>query len=416
MGIFGKFFKKQSEPTKPEQQKTDTQVENIEAWIKSLNSEKINSVLSELNSVWKDLVSEIVRLQSSISVLEKAKFEPTDKTYAPINMIKDRFTTKSKLLNKIPRSIGDNFSSIKSAYNEASKLISEFKEADIKQAHVVSVYFKKEAEQIIKSLKTVDTLLSHFDKKLNSEGLVLQFVEDISNKSETIKQLKSSIIDLEGGKLGLEKDANDIKTVLEKQKSELAKINSDERWEELKKIKEEAVIVESGINQIEHSISEDISSISRPIKKILHESESSVKIELPENIEDIDLVYSAFNTVDNVLSKNKISLKETEIEKLDNIRKKIKSGALEQAKKSYESLVLRKRNIETSKAKVVVIEELKTQKEQEIKSAEALLTKLNTEAEKTNKDLLRAKDEIEKLKKEIKTVVVEEFNVELDIV
>ncbi|HLD56963.1 MAG TPA: hypothetical protein VJA47_01575, partial [archaeon] len=381
MGLFGKLFKKQPEIAEHKQpEKAELKSENLVDWIKSSNSEKIKSVLTELSGLWKELLDQTHSLQSSISVLEKAKFEPNDKMYAPINMIKDRFVTKSKLLNKIPKSIPENFASIKSTYSEASKHLSEFKEADIKQVHVVSVYFKKEAEQIIKTLKNVDHILSVFDKKLNSEGLVLEVVENIENKTQTIEQLKNQKEKSEKERSQLLKQQDGLDSLLLKQKTELEKINSDERWDKLNESREWIKKVDDEINKIKYSVKEEISSLKRPIKKVLHESE--MKSDLPEDIEGLDVVCSTFNAADKILEKKSVELKGVELEKLNNFRNKINSGHFEEIKKSYQKLGSQKTELESAYNKLVNVELEKRAIEQKIKEIEIDIEKLKSEDQK----------------------------------
>ncbi len=412
MGFFG-LFKKPSPVAQTQVDKKEIKINQFGDWLEQSNSEKIKSILTDLSSIWKELLSQIYSLQSSISFLEKARFEPNDRMYAPINMIKDRFVTKSKLLSKIPKSTPEKFSEIKSTYIEASKLLSDFKEADVKQAHVISVYFKKEAEQIVKTLKSIDNLLSVFEKKLNSDGQLLQVVEEISGKVESVKKLKNDITALEKNKADLTDQIEKCKTDLEKKKIELNNISRDSGWSELEKAKQDLEKTDSEIQKIKHSMIEDLSSIKRPVKKILHESES--KNELPEDIENLDSIYSTFNMIDSVLSKHKIDLKGTELEKLNQFRNKLASGELEKSRKEYTQLNLKKIELKNNYNKFGEIEILKKEAEHSVKETEVNLEKLRLELEKAEKEKVKSDQEVEKLKKEIEKTVLEKLNLEVII-
>ncbi len=417
MGILGNLFKKTpQQATDLKHEKAELKLEALVNWLVETNEQKVNSVSKELSDIWSEMINQIYSLQSAISLLEKAKFEPNDRMYAPINMIKDRFINKSKLLNKVPRSIPESFSDIKSTHLETSKLISEIKEADIKQAHVISVYFKKETEQIIKALKNIDKTLGDFDKKLNSDGIILQTIETITKKIDSIKQRENitdrTAMEINKIKKQIEKTKND----LEKQNAELDEINNDIRWSGIKKIVEELGKIDDEMNRILYSVREDISSVKRPIKKILHDAEGQVKTELPEDMESLDSIYSTFNMVDNILSKSKIDLKGTELEKLNQVRNKIKSGELENSKKLYRSLDLKRNGLENNRTKMGNIEVLKKEKEHEIKNMELLLDKLVSEEDALEKERLKSKEEIEKLKDEIRNIASEKLNVELEII
>ncbi len=417
MGILGNLFKKNPQQAVDlKQEKIELSPEAIVNWLLETNKQRIISVSKELSEVWSEMINQIYSLQSAISLLEKAKFEPNDRMYAPINMIKDRFINKSKLLNKVPRSIPESFSDIKSTHLETSKLISEIKEADIKQAHVISVYFKKETENIIKALKNIDKALGDFDKKLKSDGDILEMVEFVNKKAVSIKQMERDVENKETEMIDAKKQIEKAKNELEKQKAELGKIEGDSRWSEIKKIGDEIDKIEDQMAKISYSVKEDISSVKRPIKKILHDAQSQIKTELPEDIENLDMIYSTFNMVDNVLSKSKIDLKGTELEKLNHVRNKIKSGEFEESKKKFHSLGLKRKDLGVNRAKIGNIEALKKQKEQEIKNTEVLLEKLVSEEDTLKKEELKSKEEIGKLKEEIKKIVLEKLNVQLKII
>jgi len=276
MSFLGKLFKK----TVTQQQdkhittKLELNIDNLVDWLKTSNSVKLEHLSHELEEMWRQITDSIASLQKSIKSLEKVKFEPNDKTYAAVNMSKDLFTKKSQFLNKVPKSIGSKFSDAETAYNVTLSLVSELKEANIKQAYIISNYFKKEADEMIRVLKQLDTLLANFDKKLKSDGEVLKLVEQISTKVQNHSNLRRKLACLQKDSEFVNQDIEKQKNILNSLNVDMEKIGSDKRWADLDIIKKEIFSLNSDLQKLKSSFNEDISSIRKPIKKILHDSQN----------------------------------------------------------------------------------------------------------------------------------------------
>ena len=159
---------------------------------------------------------------------------------------------------------------------------------------------------------------------------------------------------------------------------------------------------------------EEISSLKRPIKKVLHESE--MKSDLPEDIEGLDVVCSTFNAADKILEKKSVELKGVELEKLNNFRNKINSGHFEEIKKSYQKLGSQKTELESAYNKLVNVELEKRAIEQKIKEIEIDIEKLKSEDQKLEREKLRNEQGIESLKSEMEKLVLEKFGITLKVV
>ncbi len=412
MGIFGLFKKKVSEEQK--QEKVELRIENLVDWITKSNAQKINSVLSELNVLWNEISRQISIFQSSVSVLEKAKFEPNDRMYAPINMIKDSFTKKAKTLNKMPKSIGKDFSSIKSAYTDAVKTLSNLKDTDTKQAYVISIYFKKEADDAIKALKNIDNLLSTFDKKLNSEGQVLELVESVTNKTKRFFELEKQLKEAQKTKGEAENETVKKEKDIEKLNQELEKINSDKGWEELNKTNKELNDLKTNSGKIKHSFREELSSINRPLKKVSHASETRFQID-DIDIENTEAVYSTANMIDNILSKNQINLKASELEKINDFKEKVKSGLFEEYKKDYNNLIKKTQDLESKLLIFQDLEKAKLHAEKKLEDNKTVLEKLKEEIKSLNTEEEKTKKDAENIKLEIKDQILQKLGVEIKI-
>ena len=380
MGILKSIFKKPviENPNKPE--KTEIRMEDLSDWVKKSNQEKLSSIISEIEGIWKELDSYVSQLKSSVKDLEKASFEKADKTYAVVNMTKDLFVKKYQILNKIPPSIKTyNFENVQLAYNSSQQILKEINEANSKQVYVISTYFKKESERIVKFMKTLGKILSDFDKKMGSDWTLFSFIGELDSKIALYKNLEEKSKNAEKEIMEISMEINKLNSEADSQRLEMKKILSDVLWIKLEGSSRQIQEIESEIQKIKSSILEDFSSISRPIKKVLHEANltkeqrSILSQELdPENINQ---AYSIFNEAQKVLSENKVVLKESESEKLDYIKSKIKSGEFENAQKILAGLIQRKKALDIENIDNIKIEEKRKEKENAINSIEKDLEK-----------------------------------------
>src|SRR3989344_3856904 len=110
MGFLARLFKKEParQESKSQAVKVELKLEDLLKWVNDSNSVKIEHLKHELSELWKEVLRQVSDLQSAI---------------------KDLFTKKSQLLNKIPKSTGSRHSQMKEAHTTTAGIISDIKEA-----------------------------------------------------------------------------------------------------------------------------------------------------------------------------------------------------------------------------------------------------------------------------------------------
>ena len=422
MGILSKLFKKTSQESKistPENP-ADIKLENIVGWIESSNSVKIEHTRGQLEDLWADVVNNVSSLQSAIKNLEKAKFEPTDRTYAAINMTKDTFAKKSTSLNKIPKSFGRKFSEIESAYKSAFGILSDFKDANMKQGYIISNYFKEEAGQMVKILKRIEQGLSEMEKIIHGEGKILELVELASIRIHKCKEIDERLIELENNTANLSDSISKMVGETKSLNDDLKKLLDGGEWGKFQEAKTKLQEIEQSIEKVKYDFSDFVSALNRPIKKILHDGESLKLTKEQKNvlsseidIENLDKLNQAVGLIDSLASENKINLKIDEAEKISKLKRSITSD-LSDLKEKYGRLIDERKSAESFLAEKNGIEKQKKQKELKIMSIESEISKSIFErdsllGEKNKRDAEKA-SQIQEFKKMISETLGKEIN------
>ena len=422
MGFLARLFKKEParQESKSQAVKVELKLEDLLKWINDSNSVKIEHLKHELSELWKEVLRQVSDLQSAIKDLQNVKFEPNDKTYAAVNMSKDLFTKKSQLLNKIPKSTGSRHSQMKEAHTTTAGIISDVKEANYKQAYIISNYFKKEADQIIRILKNVDNLLVSFDKKLNSDGEILKVTEEVENKLDEHNNVFNDLAETETSLCYFYGEIEKQKNLLSSLNSDLEKINADSLWTEMDAVRKQASSLDSELQKLRYAFNEEISSVRKPLKKVLHDADS-LKIRKEDKtilsqeleIETMESSAPLLKAVDSILT-NSVDLKSAELAKINSLRTKITSGELDGLRNKYNKLLAEKMEKE-SELGSFELEKLKQKKEAQINEAEDRLYKLKKEEDHIEKQKTLFQNQMEKALNEIKSLILEKLNKEITL-
>lgn len=422
MGLF-KLFKKQPENVGMESNEdVEVRFDNLIDWLKTSNSEKISSMMAGLSNLWADFQGELSVLQAAIRALEKVEFEPEDKTYAVINMTKDMFTKKSQLLGKVPKHLGQEFSDARTAYSEALQIISGIKEANAKQAYIISNYFKREADQIIKSMKNIDQILGAFKEKMDSEGSILFLIDDLSKEMPEYRDFSARLNDIGKAELEMSMEINRGNSELDSRKAMLGKIKSGKSWEELQQVKNDLETISSEIVKAAYGFSEVISEIKRPVKKIIHEhgilglTKEQVKILSSDiGIEEAGKVDSVLAILENCLSKNKTALKAAEIEKINSFRANVASGEFKRKREIYDTLLGKKAFLEEKYKSLAGVEKEKEKIESEIGELDKGIERAKIEAGKLKIEAGKTASEVEAKRSKIASMVSQKIGKQISI-
>ncbi len=423
MGFLDKIFKKQppAEEKKPAS-KIELDIGGIAGWLSESNKTKIDSFVREISELWQEMQKNISGLQASLKSLEKAQFEPQDKTYAAINMTKDAFVKKSRILSKIPKAAGSQYSEITKAHKELANIIAEVKEARIKEGYVIPRYFKKEAENLVASLKNIESLVFLINKKTSSEGKLLKDIEDISSKINDIRNLKEKLKVTEKSALEVALETNKLRASLESQKSESEKILSDKKWSDLIQTKQELEAIDAEMKKIKSGLNQDISSIRRPLKKILYDTEKTELTKDQKNIlyseseiDDIDLMCTTMSSIAGIVYKAGSNLKETDTNKLETLKAMLESGRLKTIREKTRTLMEQRGALENRRLSLVYIETVKKENMERLNEIEADILKSQKEAGKIEEDKENLSKEIGDKESALGKFILDSFGTEVVI-
>ncbi len=425
MGILTKLFKKSSkqEPVQAIPGKlADVSMENLVNWIESSNSVKIDHTRGQLEDLWSDVLNQVSALQLAIKMLEKAKFEPTDKTYAAINMTKDTFAKKSVGLNKIPKYLGRKFSEITLAYTATLGIISELKEANMKQAYIISNYFKTEAGQMLKILKLIDQKLSEIEKIMKSDGKILELIESASAKSDECRKINERLVIVEKSVADISDSIAKMSTETRSLKEDINRLLEGNEWEKLQSAINRSQEIDQSIERVKYDFGEFVSALNRPLKKVLHDADSlkltkeqKSMLSSDADIENPEKLYNVISLIDSLSSENKINLKIDEVEKMSKLKNSITSD-LGDLKEKYMMLVSEKKSAEFIQAENTGIEKQKKEKELKLMSIESEFSKSIFERDILLGEKKRLEQEKEKQKKELQKFVLEILGKEICLV
>ncbi|MBN2102080.1 MAG: hypothetical protein JW716_04385 [Candidatus Aenigmarchaeota archaeon] len=404
MGFFDVFRKREEEKT-PELTEEETTFEGIMEAVQSKLADGIENSMKEIEKINDNIEAQLKEVKKAAEKMRDTYFEKTDKTYTRINMVKDAWLKKFIASVDSQRKLAETTID---SINEYTKNMTEFiggaNTTNLRQNYILSNYFKDSMKNIVSSMGEINKQLASLREltkeksALRIRGDVNKMINDINRK---IKDSEECLVNV--GKMKKElKHLDEMEAEREKNLSDLAEGTEMQRLLSLEKNIAET---EKEAISIKMNLSEELSTMNRPLKKIKHGSEAGEARVISEFLGspvDVCLSDGGENKVENVIrivakhEKDKeVGLAEKDAKKIASFAEKIKSGEVRKIKDKYIKML---KSLEEMKKEIKAIETVRKRKS----SIETDIETMKSEKEKVGKELKRNGEEAENLKKEIK--------------
>ena len=382
--------------------------------VESFYGSRLSSKISQAELSSKQLQEELSSLFTTLptAALEKAKFNPNDRTYAAVNMAKDSYVARVKAVKNASPQPSNGYTSILDFKKSCTKSLDELKNASPKQSMSVSNYFSKESTPLVAHIKKISEALSRLESFLSSEGKPLEFMSSLSGLKEEHSSLSKRLGELSEKDQSLVNEAASRESELKKEKEALASLLSSNEWEELDALQEQVSKLENNIFTKEHAITGELSPLKRPLKKAKHALgkqpfvdnfiSSPLKAFMSESGEQA--LGNILALIQGLLKEKKMTIKSSEKEKLDQLQERLESGGLGKLKTEHSTL-LRQKDSATSALKTSTLPAKKQVMESSITFLETRLAESKKEASLATRQKASAQQEIEAKKKEIQELI-----------
>ncbi len=423
--VFGFFRKRKEEKPVAGETKSIT-LDSVRGWIERKISGRISEIDTKAKKTYSQINKRFSDIRDSMDSLENASFEVQNKTYAPVNMVKNLFIKRShSLFGNQPRMTENpDYPELEKFHSDSLKFLGNLKKLSPKQAILISNYFKKEAAAIFKAISDAEKELGEFNTFLKNDAKIKKSAEDALKLLEEQEKRKKQVIFLEKRKGEMELKFNVLQKSEKGKKIELSGIMKSDEWEGMEELENEIKDSEIKLSGLRSNISQKLSCVARPFKKLEYMTSSDYTVSDEERKVLGGFISAPFDEfiknegelrlkellgiINTMANEKRISLKQKDYEKvLELIRnmdtvmpwlkeKYIKLSKDLQSKKErfetkYSDILERKRDIEkflneTEEKKRFITSEIKKM-EQEKKKIQKDITEGKTKLEKKLSDI-----------------------------
>jgi hypothetical protein len=437
MGVFGflrKGGKKAEKPrdsnpvngdTQPvEEALVEVKLDDVMKAIEGTVSSRLTEELKKAAGLYGEISHGLEEARKHAAELEKKKFESGDKTYAVVNMTKDHYVKRANsLISGAPRINNFNFEET-SAYCEGTKkILNELLNIPPKQAILLTRYFKKESSKLITTLKQTEAAFSEMEMLLNSSMLgfysaanrSLVEVWQMIYKSEEMEDAVSKI----NAKIGAKK------AELSGKENAAKEYVSGEESRAFVALDEEIRKLESERMELGNVISDRLSAIKRPLKKLEHAAsgqgeKDKEKLSLYSRMSHSPMKVLMQEQGDALLLEalakiREVGLKDEERELVEEMIKKIELGYLSELTDKYKWLETeveaKKKEFEKSH-----VPEKQRKHDKEIEAVNREISELGKEAERISKNRAELSEKIRSSMESLEHMILKEAKLRIVIV
>ncbi len=435
MGFFG-FLKKEKKPEvveTPSEEVSKVGISEIQEWFEKSFKDDIDKSKSQGRDLYQDVMNSFLDVRDAFHVLESTKFDGRERIHAAANMIKNSFVKKTypmiANIERISREVNINYSGLDSFRADASKTLKDLKSTTPKQAVLISRYFKKQSEPIVVKMKETGEKIDALKKWLD-EDVILRLADDVKNKMKEqlsdVEQLKS----LEKRKEEIKKEIKSLKDKKQERESGFLEILKGKEWEEFNTMGKELKNVKNEILKIEYELTNELSPMKRPLKKLEHllkkqdilfNHKGFLRGFLQDPFESVktkngeDSLRRFLFTMNKMVHDRKIDLKEKEREKLDSLLEKM-ARDIPEMKRKYKELMDTKEHMEKTLEELSSIVKDKKEFENEIEGYSKDISEMENEAKSIVREQEKLKERIEKERKDLEKLILKDTGREVEIV
>jgi len=328
---------------KKELEKAEVTLESLNNWFE----EKSEPITDETNKNIKLKFDELNVLlntfKRNIEDLEKAEIKEQDKIQNKVKQVvlgnRENYVKKlNQFLNliKVPNEI--SYETAVAFYSIMDKELNEFSKNTVKTFYTVQHLFADEVEQLAKSIKRMDNLISDIKNTIEDEKIskVGEIKEEIQKFKDTKSKKEQLILRLNEQKTKLERLEKDkVKT-----QNEIYRLEKGEEYLDYLAMKERIDGLGKSISDLKTEVIQLFSPLSASLKKF-------ERITL--NNEELVKRYSE-NPVNALFADKELKI----IGLLQNMEKNILSGSLEIRDKKKEKVIERIKSIQQDKLNQII--------------------------------------------------------------
>ncbi len=421
MGIFDIFKKKKEQEQAPEQapEKTEVHIDEVSDWVNQTLAGKIKDKHERANELYSGIMKGFQRIKESADILESAKFESPDKLGPVVNMTKELFV---KRIHTLVSGIQDfngkpvDFNILKQFMEAAEEALADMSSITPKQAYLLSTYFSKDSSAVIERIKETQENVSILKEFLEAEGETIQLAHSIKSKKDQQSILKMRLSTVEKEEGGIQMRIKDLRNKTEKHLAEIDSIVKGHEYAEYNSIGEQLEKNRRAISALKDHITDEISSVQRPLKKLEYLVSKNYPILKEQEIALESMINRPFEAIMKCEEKQirevllitrkaameeKVSLKDSEKQKIDDLASRLdtdvrslkydynekveETKVLERERSRYEWAIERKAHLENSIRRNL----------DEIASLEKVLNASAQDKESIRKEMERQKQELE---------------------
>jgi len=404
MGFFDVFKKKEAEepPEVAEEQITfDKIMEDVQTKLET----DIENSMKEIEKISVDIDAQLKEVKKSAEKMRDTYFEKTDKTYTRINMVKDVWIKKFMASIDSQRKLGEiTAESIGEYIQNMNKVLGGANTKDLRQNYILSNYFKASMKNIVSNMAKINKYLESM-KDLTKEKSALKIKGDVNKMIDEISQkIKNEDECLENVEK-MNKELKHLEEMKKEREKNLSDLKNGTEMKRLEALEKNMIDTEREASSMKLRLSEELSTMNRPLKKIKYNAESNEARIISEFLSspvDVCLSAGGEQKVENIIrivaryeNDKDMGLADKDAKKIASFAEKIKSGELKGIKEKYKSML---DSLENMEKEIKSLEAVKKRKD----SIKNDIETIKSEKEKVEKELKRNKDESEKLTKEIK--------------
>lgn len=280
MGIFDRFRKPET-VQKPETR--ELALGDVEEWITREFGSKENEARKDLETVASEIVSGVTRLQTSLKELEKSQFQGDIRLDPRVNMIKDAFVTKALSgLAALPCVKNTGTGNFRKFLTDTKKTLNESAAVTQKQGYVLSNYFKERGKHFSDTFQEVNGKLDMMQEALNGRYSFMTDLESVRHSLNELERENKEVTFLGERTKNMKLDIKEKRKLLEEKRRELVGLSESAIWKSAEKQRKEIESLGVEVHDLESAIRAGLASVSRPLKKMSHETGEASVLALAE--------------------------------------------------------------------------------------------------------------------------------------
>lgn len=386
-------------------------------------SGRLSNEMIKAQKLYDKINSGLAEARKHAGELEKKKFEAGDKTYAVVNMTKDNYVKKANsLISGLPRINNFNYDETSAFCSGAMKILHELLNIPPKQAILLTRYFKKEASRIITTLKETEVASKEMETLLQQS--MLRFYISANRSLADVWQLVYKAEDLESRTQKINDKIKARKLELREKEKEAEAFTSGEESGKFRRLDEEIKKLETERTELGNKISEELSAIKRPLKKLEHAASSEgakekEKLSLYSRISHSPMKVLMQEQGDALLMEalerlREVGLKDEERERVEELIKKIGLGYLSKFTDKYKwleaEIAEKRKDFEKSE-----VPEKHKKHERETEHLKREISELEKETERISKSKAELAGKIKSGKEKLEEMALKEADIRLSI-